>query len=60
MQNSIFDTYHFFENNFEFLLTKMQMCRMGLVLFYNRKRLRSALGYMSPVEYRIANKGKST
>ncbi|MBQ5761965.1 MAG: IS3 family transposase [Clostridia bacterium] len=29
-------------------------------LFYNRKRLHSTLGYMSPVEYRIANKGKST
>lgn len=28
-------------------------------LFYNRKRLHSTLGYMSPVEYRIANKGKS-
>ena len=27
-------------------------------LFYNRKRLHSTLGYMSPVEYRIANKGK--
>ena len=28
-------------------------------LFYNRKRLHSTLGYMSPVEYRIANKGES-
>ena len=28
-------------------------------LFYNRKRLHSTLGYMSPVEYRIANKGKN-
>ena len=28
-------------------------------LFYNRKRLHSTLGYMSPMEYRIAHKGKS-
>ena len=27
-------------------------------LFYNRKRLHSKLGYMSPVEYRLMNENK--
>ena len=28
-------------------------------IFYNRKRLHSTLGYMSPVAYRIKNEGKN-
>ena len=29
-------------------------------IFYNRKRLHSTLGYMSPVAYRIKNAGKKS